>query len=227
MPISEKRSLKLDRHGWLQPAPGVTRAPSPNHDARPPGDDASLLVLHNISLPPGQFGGPHVVDFFLNRLDHSAHPWLENIRGMRVSAHFFIRRDGSIVQFVSTHDRAWHAGVSFFEERERCNDFSIGIELEGTDTLPYADMQYLALKQLLPALRARHPLRAVRGHEHIAPGRKTDPGPAFDWKRFSRDCGIQRRYLPLGRVMDSLAPLRRGKPVDGFSPVQKRSTRRV
>lgn len=196
MPNSEKRALKLDRHGWLQAAPGVTLSPSPNHDARPPGQDAYLLVLHNISLPPGRFGGPEVVDFFLNRLDLGSHPWLERLRELRVSAHFFIRRDGSIVQFVSTHDRAWHAGVSSFEGRERCNDFSIGIELEGTDRLPYADAQYTALQRLLPALRSRHTLKAVRGHEHIAPGRKTDPGPAFDWKRFGRENGIQRRYLP-------------------------------
>ncbi len=196
MPNSEKRALKLDRHGWLAPSPGVTLAPSPNHDARPPGQDAVLLVLHNISLPPGRFGGPEVVDFFLNRLDYSRDPWLERLREMRVSAHFFIRRDGHIVQFVSTHDRAWHAGVSSFNGRERCNDFSIGIELEGTDTLPYADAQYAALQRLLPTLRARHSLQAVRGHEHIAPGRKTDPGPAFNWRRFGKENGIQRRYLP-------------------------------
>ncbi|MDR4125415.1 1,6-anhydro-N-acetylmuramyl-L-alanine amidase AmpD [Yanghanlia caeni] len=200
MPQNERPALRLDRHGWLHPAPFVSLYPSPNFNERPPGCDASLLVLHNISLPPGRFGGPEVIDFFLNRLDHDAHPWFEHIRGMRVSAHFFIRRDGAIVQFVSTHQRAWHAGVSVFEERERCNDFSIGIELEGTDTLPYADAQYGALQRLLPALRARHTLRAVRGHEHIAPGRKTDPGPSFDWKRFGRENGIQRRYLPPAAV---------------------------
>ena len=196
MPNKEKRPLRLDRHGWLQPVPGVQRAPSPNHDERPAQQDASLLVLHNISLPPGQFGGPEIIDFFQNRLDYTSHPWLERLREMRVSAHFLIRRDGGIVQFVSTHDRAWHAGVSVFEARERCNDFSLGIELEGTDTLPYTDAQYAALERLLPALRARHPLKAVRGHEHIAPQRKTDPGPAFDWKRFGVENGIQRRYLP-------------------------------
>lgn len=199
MPHSEKRVLKLDRHGWLRPGSGISLKPSPNCDARPPGRDAYLLVLHNISLPPGRFGGPEVIDFFLNRLDHGSHPWLERLRGMRVSAHFLIRRDGRIVQFVSTCARAWHAGVSTFEEQERCNDFSIGIELEGTDSLPYADAQYAALQRLLPSLRARHPLRAVRGHEHIAPVRKTDPGPAFDWKRFGRENGIQRRYLPPAR----------------------------
>jgi len=196
MPHRHTPLIRLDRHGWLQPAPLVSVRPSPNHDARPPQHDASLLVLHNISLPPGRFGGTEVIDFFLNQLDHTAHPWLDRLRGMQVSAHFFIRREGAIVQFVSTHHRAWHAGVSCFEDRERCNDFSIGIELEGTDTLPYTDQQYDALHRLLPALRARHPLRAVRGHEHIAPGRKTDPGAAFDWKRFGRENGFSLRQLP-------------------------------
>ncbi|PLC52859.1 1,6-anhydro-N-acetylmuramyl-L-alanine amidase AmpD [Pollutimonas nitritireducens] len=188
--------LALDRHGWLKAHPNARRAPSPNYDARPAGDDAILLVMHNISLPPGQFGGIEIVDFFQNRLDYSAHPWLERLRGMTVSAHFLVRRDGCIVQFVSTCKRAWHAGVSTFEGRARCNDFSIGIEMEGTDCLPYAPAQYQALTGLLPALRARHPIRAARGHEHIAPGRKTDPGPFFDWERFGRDNQWLRRQLP-------------------------------
>jgi len=196
MPNSEKYALRLDRHGWLQAATGVSLAPSPNHDERPPRQDAFLLVMHNISLPPGCFGGQEIIDFFQNRLDYRSHPWLDRLRELRVSAHFLLRRDGSIVQFVSTHRRAWHAGVSTFEQRERCNDFSIGIELEGTDTLPYTDAQYAALQRLMPALRARHPLKAVRGHEHIAPGRKTDPGPAFDWKRFGQENGLLRRQLP-------------------------------
>lgn len=189
-------ALLLDRHGWLAPASGVSLLPSPNRDARPAGAQVSLLVLHNISLPPGQFGGPEVAGLFLNTLDYASHPWLERLRGLRVSAHFFIRRDGSIVQFVSTDQRAWHAGVSRFGGRERCNDFSIGIELEGADTLPYTDSQYQALRKLTPALRARYPLAAAWGHEHIAPGRKTDPGPAFNWTRFSRDSGFARRQLP-------------------------------
>ncbi|MFG0227378.1 1,6-anhydro-N-acetylmuramyl-L-alanine amidase AmpD [Achromobacter sp. 413638] len=189
-------ALQLDRHGWLRPAPGVTLMPSPNRDARPAGAQVSLLVLHNISLPPGRFGGPEVAGLFLNRLDYGSHPWLERLRGLRVSAHFFIRRDGAVIQFVSTEDRAWHAGVSRYAGRERCNDFSIGIELEGTDTLPYADAQYQALRQLAPALRARYPLAAAWGHEHIAPGRKTDPGPAFNWTRFGRENGFARRQLP-------------------------------
>lgn len=188
-------SLQLDRHGWLRPAPAVRLLPSPNHDARPAGSTVSLLVIHNISLPPNQFGGPHVADLFLNRLDYAAHPWLERLRGLRVSAHFFIRRDGQIVQFVSTDKRAWHAGVSRFENRERCNDFSLGIELEGTDILPYTDAQYTSLAKLTRVLLARYPLRAAWGHEHIAPGRKTDPGPAFKWSRFGRMTGFARRQL--------------------------------
>lgn len=188
--------LTLDRHGWLRPHAHVVHAPSPNHDLRPAGDDAWLLVIHNISLPPGVFGGTEVVDLFLNRLDHDAHPWLARLRGLTVSAHFFIRRDGGIVQFVSTQERAWHAGVSSFDGRARCNDFSIGIELEGTDTVPYSPEQYRALQALTPALRAAHPIKAVRGHEHIAPGRKTDPGPSFDWSRYGRDNGWLRRQLP-------------------------------
>ncbi|GAB1576200.1 1,6-anhydro-N-acetylmuramyl-L-alanine amidase AmpD [Bordetella petrii] len=152
-------------------------------------------MIHNISLPPGEFGGPHVAGLFLNRLDYGAHPWLDRLRGLRVSAHFFVRRDGAIVQFVSTEARAWHAGVSRFGARERCNDFSLGIELEGTDTLPYTDAQYTALAKLARVLRARYPLRAAWGHEHIAPGRKTDPGPAFNWARFGRAAGFPRRML--------------------------------
>ncbi|AMD44502.1 1,6-anhydro-N-acetylmuramyl-L-alanine amidase AmpD [Bordetella holmesii] len=189
-------SLQLDRHGWLRPAPAVTRLPSPNVDARPPGAQVSLLVVHNITLPPGEFGGPYVADLFLNRLDLDAHPWFARLAGLRVSAHFFIRRDGSIVQFASIYDRAWHAGVSRFEGRERCNDFSVGVELEGTDRLPYTDTQYATLSELAQRLRARLPLRAARGHEHIAAGRKTDPGPSFDWPRFARGAGFLRRALP-------------------------------
>ena len=196
MPHSNRHILRLDRHGWLQPAPDTSLAASPNFDQRPPGQDASLLVLHNISLPPGKFGGPEVADFFLNRLNHEGHPFLASLRGVRVSAHFFVRRDGGIVQFVSTLDRAWHAGASLFEGRARCNDFSVGIELEGADALPYEDAQYAALAALTQALRLRHPLRAVRGHEHIAPGRKTDPGPAFDWPRYAQDTGWLPHQLP-------------------------------
>lgn len=188
--------MVLDRHGWLKVHPAVQHAPSPNHDTRPALQDAHLLVLHNISLPPGIFGGPHIIDFFQNRLDYQSHPWLSRLKDLRVSAHFLIRRTGQTVQFVATKDRAWHAGVSQFAGRDCCNDFSIGIELEGTDTLPYEAAQYDALKKLVDTLRVHHPIRAVRGHEHIAPGRKTDPGPSFDWDRFAREGKWLRRQLP-------------------------------
>jgi len=189
-------ALHLDTTGWLIPRDGVAHAPSPNADARPDDDAISLLVIHNISLPPGQFGGPEIIDLFLNRLDVSAHPWLERLHGLRVSAHFLIRRDGGIIQFVSCQQRAWHAGASCFDGRHACNDFSIGIELEGTDTQPFEDVQYAALRRLTRTLRAHYPLNAVRGHEHVAPGRKTDPGPAFDWARYGRDGGWLRAQMP-------------------------------
>ena len=194
-PIAAK-PWRLDRHGWLQAGPGRRLAPSPNVDERPPGTEVSLLVLHNISLPPGQFGGPYIEDLFTNCLDCTAHPWFERLRGLRVCAHFLITREGEVIQFASTHARAWHAGVSTFAGRERCNDFSIGIELEGTDHEPFTDAQYDALAHLTWALKARHTFTAVRGHEHIAPGRKTDPGPAFDWQRYRAIGGWSARQLP-------------------------------
>ncbi|WP_414648112.1 1,6-anhydro-N-acetylmuramyl-L-alanine amidase AmpD [Castellaniella sp.] len=182
--------LELNRVGWLEPSPGTLLRPSPNHDQRPGDEDPSLLVIHNISLPPGVFQGDAIIDFFLNRLDVSAHPWFENIRNLHVSSHFLVRREGTVVQFVPTVLRAWHAGVSSFHGRERCNDFSIGIELEGTDTLPFTEVQYARLTALTAAICTRHPIQWVQGHEHIAPTRKTDPGPAFDWGRFGRDTGL-------------------------------------
>jgi len=177
--------FRIDADGWAE---GVTRMPSPNCDARAPGEAVSLLVVHNISLPPGKFGGPFIADLFLNRLDHDADPYFEQLKALRVSAHFLIRRDGEVVQFVSASDRAWHAGASSFRGRARCNDFSIGIELEGTDFAPFDDAQYVSLAALTLALRRAYPLRDVTGHEHIAPGRKTDPGPFFDWPRYAADC---------------------------------------
>jgi len=188
--------LMLDRKGWLSPHSRVQRKPSPNHDKRPKGVEPTLLVLHNISLPPGRYGGQAIIDFFLNRLDIDSHPWFQHIKGVKVSAHFLIRRDGEIVQFVSTLNRAWHAGVSTYDNRQACNDFSIGIELEGTDHEPYTDEQYHSLKRLTSVLRARHHLVAVRGHEHIAPGRKTDPGPQFKWRRYAREARWLLRQLP-------------------------------
>lgn len=171
----------LNAEGWCAQA---RRAVCPNFDVRPDGSEISLLVIHNISLPPGEFGGDAIEDLFANRLDCDAHPYFAQLRGLRVSAHFLIRRDGDVVQFVPTLARAWHAGVSQFNGRERCNDFSIGIEIEGTDFTDFCDAQYDNLARLAHALMLRHPLSAVRGHEHVAPGRKTDPGPHFDWQRF-------------------------------------------
>lgn len=176
-------SYSIDK-GWLQNARHV---PSPNYGERPQGEAVSLLVLHNISLPPGVFGGDEVERFFSNTLDFDAHPWFEEIRGVCVSAHLFLRRDGELVQFVSLDDRAWHAGSSCFRGRDECNDFSIGIELEGCDDIPYTDAQYRELTRLCVFLRDAYPTidsDAITGHSDIAPGRKTDPGDAFDWSRF-------------------------------------------
>lgn len=189
-------TLSLDRRGWLVPYPGIVLAPSPNADDRPDGTQISLLVVHNISLPPGEFGGPHITELFQNRIRISDHPWFNNVRDLKVSAHFLVRRDGSLVQYVSTDKRAWHAGVSRFAGRERCNDFSIGIEVEGTDTEPYDDRQYVVLARLSKMLQHRYPLVAVRGHDDIAPGRKTDPGPAFEWRRLATPGGWALRALP-------------------------------
>ena len=154
---------------------------SPNCDARPAGEEVSLLVVHAISLPPGEFGGPGIEMLFANTLDPSAHPYYREIEGLRVSSHFLIRRDGEVVQFVPCNLRAWHAGVSSWQGRERCNDFSIGVELEGSDDKAFEPAQYLMLNRLVAALKQRYPLKAVVGHADISPGRKTDPGPFFDW----------------------------------------------
>lgn len=180
MSISAPPSHDPDASGWLR---GALRLPSPNCDARPEGMAIELVVIHNISLPPGVFDGNAVIDLFTNRLDWDAHPYYQGIRGLEVSAHFFIRRDGTLIQFVPCTLRAWHAGASSWQGRERCNDFSIGIELEGTDDLPFTEVQYAALTPLLNTLRTAYPIQAVVGHSDIAPGRKTDPGPHFAWQR--------------------------------------------
>ena len=166
--------------GWLDRA---LRCDSPNFDARPDGCDVRLVVVHAISLPPEEFGGPGVSQLFANALDPAAHPYYATICDLRVSAHFFIRRDGLVMQFVSTEMRAWHAGMSNWRGRERCNDFSVGIELEGCDTQPFEPVQYERLAALVKMLRAHYPIEDVVGHSDIAPGRKTDPGPFFDWER--------------------------------------------
>ncbi|MFO7541230.1 MAG: 1,6-anhydro-N-acetylmuramyl-L-alanine amidase AmpD [Thiobacillus sp.] len=169
-----------DASGWLADA---CRLPSPNCDARPEGSTIELIVIHNISLPPGEFAGDAVIDLFTNQLDWGAHPYFQGIRGLKVSAHFFIRRDGSLIQFVPCTMRAWHAGASNWQGCERCNDFSIGIELEGADDQPFTDAQYASLAPLVRGLQHAYPIKAVVGHSDIAPGRKTDPGPLFDWPR--------------------------------------------
>lgn len=156
---------------------------SPNSDERPDDVAISLLVVHAISLPPEQFGGEGVVQLFTNSLNADEHPYYREIEGRRVSSHFFIRRDGELIQFVPCAQRAWHAGVSAWQGRERCNDYSIGVELEGSDTVCFEAAQYETLRRLIAALRLRYPINAVVGHSDIAPGRKTDPGPCFDWTR--------------------------------------------
>jgi AmpD protein len=185
--------LRTGPDGWVE---GVRRVRSPNFDERPAGTAVDLLVLHNISLPPGRFGGGVVERLFCNDAGPPAHPFLELLAGVRVSAHFLVARDGDIAQFVGCGQRAWHAGASSFEGRAGCNDFSIGIELEGTDFVAFDPAQYLALAQLTRALRASLPLRAVRGHSHVAPGRKTDPGPLFDWRRFAALAELPADWLP-------------------------------
>jgi len=156
---------------------------SPNHDARPGGAEITLLVVHAISLPPGEFGGDAIERLFTNRLDPATHPYFRGLAGLKVSSHFLIRRGGELVQFVPLGRRAWHAGVSSWRGRGRCNDFSIGVELEGTDDRPFADPQYARLARLVAALKQKLPLRDIAAHSDVAPGRKTDPGPGFDWPR--------------------------------------------
>ena len=187
---SGRASLRIDATGL---AAGARQAPSPNADARPPDAEITLLVVHGISLPPGVFGGDDVLRLFTNTLDWSSHSAYGPLRGLRVSAHFFVRRTGEVVQFVPCGRRAWHAGESEWRGRPRCNDFSIGVELEGTDTAPYADVQYERLARLAAALRRRYPIVDIVGHSDIAPTRKTDPGPAFDWLRLRALVAGKRR----------------------------------
>jgi len=179
--------------GWC---PDALRYDSPNFDARPAGMEVELLLVHNISLPAGRFGGPHIADLFTNRVDFAADPSFADLRGLAVSAHFLVRRDGRVLQFVSCNARAWHAGLSRFEGREQCNDFSVGIEMEGSDFVAFSPAQYESLAALTLALAARYRLAAVQGHEHVAPGRKTDPGPFFDWKLFAAELAGAAARLP-------------------------------
>jgi N-acetyl-anhydromuramoyl-L-alanine amidase len=176
--------LAVNSDHWLD---GVKHVPSPFFDRRPDAQDVSLLVVHNISLPPGEFGGPYIEQLFTGKLNPNEHPYFGVISGFRVSAHCLIRRNGDIIQFVPFDCRAWHAGVSQFAKRDKCNDYSIGIELEGTDTLPYTQAQYATLTELSRVIMTHYPYidsSRITGHEFIAPGRKTDPGLAFDWHAF-------------------------------------------
>ena len=180
---SPPRRLTIDERGFANLARQIR---SPNCDARPPGTEITLLVLHGISLPPGEFGGDGIVRLFTNRLDPARHPYYAKIARLRVSAHFLIRRTGALIQFVSCNVRAWHAGTSVWQGRERCNDFSIGVELEGADDIPYAAVQYMMLARLARALARRYRIADIASHSDVAPGRKTDPGPAFDRARLDR-----------------------------------------
>lgn len=179
--------------GWLTTA---RHCASPNHGPRPDGAQIDLIVLHSISLPPGVYGGPEVEQLFTNTLDWDAHPYFGQIRGMEVSAHFFIRRDGELVQFVDADARAWHAGSSCWRGRDNCNDDSIGIELEGLEGEGFEDAQYATLSRLCQQLQARYPVAHIAGHEHIAPGRKLDPGPGFDWARLQQGLGWSLAFFP-------------------------------
>ena len=187
--------------GWLARARCVA---SPNFDARPPGAEICLIVVHAISLPPGEFAGDAIERFFTNQLDADEHPYFATIADLRVSAHFLIRRDGELLQFVSCAERAWHAGLSQWRGRTRCNDFSLGIELEGDDEQPYADAQYERLSELITLLRAHYPVVDVVGHADIAPGRKTDPGPFFDWRRLGVVAGGEAPPVATGLPQEAV-----------------------
>ena len=188
-----KRSV---RDGWLR---GAVRLPSPNCDARPPGCGVDLIIVHGISLPPGQFGGGCIHELFLNTLDFNSHPYFQQIKGLRVSSHLLIERDGKLFQYVPLHLRAWHAGESSFRGRARCNDYSVGIELEGTDDLAYTSDQYRVLARVIQTLRMHYPDIAgdrIVGHCHVAPGRKTDPGASFRWDRLGQLLGEAPDWNP-------------------------------
>lgn len=173
------QKLMINQAGLIA---GATQIASPNVDARP-NSEISLIVIHNISLPPSQYGGNGIIELFTNCLNPQEHPYYETIHTVEVSAHFLIRRDGCLIQFASCLDRAWHAGQSNWQGRDRCNDFSIGIELEGSDFEVFENAQYAMLNQLLASLKLAYPIQAITGHSDIAPGRKTDPGPYFDWSK--------------------------------------------
>jgi AmpD protein len=193
----------LWRDGWYRFA---GPQPSPNCGPRPPGAIVDLIVLHAISLPPGQYGGNQVQRLFTNLLDWNAHPYFKSIEGMAVSAHFFIQRGGELQQFVSVNERAWHAGVSRYQGRDNCNDHSIGIELEGVDDGLFEDSQYETLASLCAALLQHQPIAHIAGHEHIAAGRKMDPGTGFDWPLLQRSLGLKAACFPTSALSKSLLP---------------------
>ncbi|MEI7783662.1 MAG: 1,6-anhydro-N-acetylmuramyl-L-alanine amidase AmpD [Betaproteobacteria bacterium] len=188
-------AVGLWRDGWYRYA---RRLDSPNFGARPEGLAIDLIVIHSISLPPGQYGRGHVQELFTNQLDWQAHPYFESIRGLQVSAHFLIARDGALWQFVACPARAWHAGRSHYLGRDNCNDNAIGIELEGVDDGLFEAEQYETLGSLCAVLLQAHPIEHLAGHEHVAPGRKQDPGPGFDWQRLQKALGLPDRCFPAG-----------------------------
>lgn len=196
---SQEHLNSVDEKGWIGYASWRL---SPNQDVRPENISPDLVVIHHISLPPGEFrikdSSQYIVDFFQNQLDPKLHPYFEEIAGQKVSSHFLITRSGDLVQFVSTQNKAWHAGVSSFMGREKCNDFSIGIELEGDGETPFEEAQYQTLKNLIPILESRYPNLQFAGHSDIAPDRKTDPGMHFDWKKFQKETNISLKNLPYG-----------------------------
>ncbi len=181
------------KQGWWAKAHACA---SPNRGPRPAGTTIDLAVIHSISLPPGSYGGDGIERLFTNRLDWNAHPYYQQIRGMQVSSHFLIRRDGTLMQFVSCDERAWHAGTSSWRGRDNCNDYSVGIELEGLEGEGFEDAQYEVLVELLRELVVRYPIAGVVGHEHVAPGRKHDPGPGFDWQRLITRLGWPVEQFP-------------------------------
>ena len=191
----------LDQQGWIGAAAWHI---SPNKDARPDNINPDLLVIHHISLPPGEFrnhtSSHHIINFFQNTLDASAHPYFSEIADQKVSSHFLITRTGELIQFVSTQDRAWHAGTSSFMGRQKCNDFSIGVELEGDGDTPFEDAQYKALTKLVQKLQMTYPHLQFAGHSDIAPERKTDPGKYFDWAKFQKETGISQEKIPYGLI---------------------------
>ncbi len=188
------RSRSDWQDGWWS---GAQRIDSPNHGPRPPGTEVTLALIHSISLPPGVYGGDAIERLFTNTLDWGAHPYFQQIRGLEVSSHFVVRRAGKVLQFVASTERAWHAGRSVWRGRPECNDYSVGIELEGLEGESFEGVQYDRLAELLRALARQHPVSEVVGHEHVAPGRKKDPGPGFDWVRLRRATGWPVSRFPL------------------------------